>query len=460
MYDRDTLIAIGRSAAAAVRTRDKWIHRYVEAVTFPRPDARVYRRNISIDFTIPQITPVPNSDPARYYVPLSLLRKWPPLLRLDLRTGGGDPIPLLTARQNGIVDCALLTALAQAALISKGLHLTSEIEELIEKLAKSRGDEASKALVSLVPPDILGHADAPYQALREDTTFADVAGGLRDSSVLWLRVQGAPGDREIVKFSYDIPLTWRVQGLAQSFGFKPFTARFETPHIGGSGSYHLIISTPAPLKVSDAQLVISEARTAEGQPQEEQVVAVCNADQEEAEEQLAQNKLRLYVKRLGREGRFYITGDRAGAHGEAWIALLSEKRGFLRAAAWSASCVAVLVSAYFAVLGRVLRHTDVAVTVLLLAPALLAYLVVRPSQHILVGQFLSGARTTLLLSGALPIVGAAAIAVNGEDWTCGLKICFGVLALAAWLATFVLSATVLLPRENDKRPLSRTNSSS
>ena len=83
-------------------------------MTFPSPEARIYRRSVSIDFTIPKIPPVPNSaapmaDPpkspgqtdeqgtvARYYVPLSLLKKWPPVIRLDLRSNSGDPVPLLT----------------------------------------------------------------------------------------------------------------------------------------------------------------------------------------------------------------------------------------------------------------------------------------------------------------------------------------------------------------------------
>src|SRR4051794_4689675 len=106
MRELDRLREVGNSAAVALASQNDWIHRRVETITFPFPDQPIYRRHISIDFSVPGgLKPVRDHPPvaagttpvaARYYVPLSLVRKWPPLPRLDLRDPEGRPIPFLT----------------------------------------------------------------------------------------------------------------------------------------------------------------------------------------------------------------------------------------------------------------------------------------------------------------------------------------------------------------------------
>jgi hypothetical protein len=99
MYEKDKLEAVGRSAADVLHNRHEWIHRRVESLSFPSPDASIDRRYLSIDFTIPNVAPIQHAGRNRYYVPLSLIRKWPPLLRLDL-TYEGHSVPFLTRTQN------------------------------------------------------------------------------------------------------------------------------------------------------------------------------------------------------------------------------------------------------------------------------------------------------------------------------------------------------------------------
>jgi hypothetical protein len=472
VYDEATLKAIGRSAAAAVRSQHEWIHRRVEAVTFPWPEAGVYRRSVSIDFTIPQIRPVRgrhdtaegDTDPTasgkagRYYVPLSLLKKWPPVNRLDLRSGAGQPVPLLTTQQNGIVDSELLVALAEAALEAAHLSLPPEVADTIRLLAKSRGDEASRALLSLVPPNKLGTPDDIHRVLRSDRLFTDLAGGLRDSTILWLRVDGHPGDREIVKFAYEIPLDWKVgEWTAQAFGLKPFSTKFESPHFGGTGSYHLNIRVPSPLSICDAQIGIIEPQTAEGDPDVDKLVGSCTARELDKSVRIARDTLQLYASRLGQEARFYVRGERTGARGEAWVALMLPKRSFPYAASIGSLAVAILLTAYFLRLSEVLALAEPAVAILALVPALLAYLVVRPAEHVIVGQFLAGARRVVTAAAGLPLIGAVAIVANGRDWTSGLKIIFAVLVALAWIASGVLSAGIALPRSSKRQPFSGPN---
>jgi hypothetical protein len=116
--------------------------------------------------------------------------------------------------------------------------------------------------------------------------------------------------------------------------------------------------------------------------------------------------------------------------------------------------VALLLTAYFLRLAEVLTRPEPAVAVLVLVPALLAYLVVRPAEHVIVGQFLTAARRVVTAAAGLPLVGSVAIVVNGEDWSCSLKLVFALLAVLAWIAAGVLAAGVVLPRGSKRRPFS------
>lgn len=89
-------------------------------------------------------------------------------------------------------------------------------------------------------------------------------------------------------------------------------------------------------------------------------------------------------------------------------------------------------------LGSSLRDREAVVTTLLVAPALLAYLVVRPADHAVVGQYVAGLRRVLIALGVIPLAAAAALAV-ATGWTLGLK-----LGLVAATVLGALSTVVLL----------------
>src|SRR4051794_436160 len=92
-----------------------WIHRRVESISFT--ERLTVQRRISVDFTIkeqfsPFIAGRDSEHPSLYFLPIALLRKWPPLMQLDLRTAEGDPIPLLTTGKNREIDAAVLRRIA------------------------------------------------------------------------------------------------------------------------------------------------------------------------------------------------------------------------------------------------------------------------------------------------------------------------------------------------------------
>lgn len=454
MYSREKLAKVGNAAAPAVASQSDWIHRRVERISFPSPEEPVYRRHVSVDFTIPpDLLPVQEESGGakRFYVPLSLVLKWPPLLRLDLRDAVGRPIPFLTGEQNAVLDAAVLKALAHKAI---GSSLSPEIAAAIEKVAADR-ETAKEGLRALLPaPDEteqLSRLDDERKKLRMDPVFVGAAGGLRDSTFLWLRVVGAPGDREIVKFSYDIPMEVRVGPLsAASFGFRAFIAEFDSPHIGSSSSYHLTISAPAPIKVVDSQLRLQKGPdiTTKGE-QATSVVGECTA----ATSPIKKDGLVMYTEPMGDQGRFYLTGERSGSVGEARVALIADK-GLARSGSFAAALIALLLTGYSSRLAAVLELNEAAVTLALAAPALLAYILVRPVQHQFARGFTVGTRGTLAFSGLLPMLGAAAIVLSGGDYSPGLRISFEVLSGLAWLAAAVLFLSFALPIGKRAKPLS------
>lgn len=455
MHSRKQLEEAGRTAAPTLRRQEEWVHRRVEAVTFPSPEEPVYRRHVSVDFTIPELSPVPHGSGggARYYVPLSFIRKWPPLLRLDLRNGRDEPIPFLTGAQNAALDKAVLTALAEEATTEK--LDDDEIHKAIKDLITERDDAAAEGLRVLLPPlaseDQVDNLDRIRQELRADPLFVAVAGGLRDSTFLWLRVEGEPGDREIVKFSYDIPMDVNIGSWsAASFGFRPFLADFGSPHIGSSSSYHLTISIPSPLEVVDTEVRLVKRQSPDQQAVDYgEIVASCAASSSRVDS----GDLTIYTEPVGGQGRFYVTGERSGCTGEAHVALIADK-GLARNSWFAATMIAALLTTYSLRLGSVLELNEAAVTLALVAPALLAYLLVRPAQHEFVRSFTTGIRRLLAISGLLPMLGAAAIVLSGGDRSTVLCDVFIGLASMAWALAVLLLLSAVFPLGDSARPLS------
>lgn len=229
-----------------------------------------------------------------------------------------------------MADAAVLRTLARHALERQGLPLDDQTAADIDRLAgvrpsaglpPPRTDVLTGALLSLIPPRTLGDLTPPQEALRKDRLFVELAGALRDFTLLWMRVDGKPGDREVVKLSYDAPFAARVRPWSrQAFGIAPFEVGFQAPHLGGSGSYHLAVSVPPPLRITDGALIVRESRTAEGYPDHVRPIAACTAGRQEDDRRTAEGYLSLYAHTEARDARFYVSGPRNGGSGEARIA--------------------------------------------------------------------------------------------------------------------------------------------
>jgi hypothetical protein len=436
----------------------------VESVTFPARNDPIVRRHLSIDFSIPEELAAIDGDADRhpdddlfFYVPVSVLRKWPPVLQLDLRNEQDEAIPLLTRDQNAVTDGALLLSLAEDVTRGSPVLRESDIPGHLETIAARPGDEARAALTAIIPPDP-DHDDELQRALRVSPEFLDLAGGLVDNTLLWLRVCGRRSERTIVKFAYDVARELDVSAWDQAaFGIAPHEAKVETPHIGSAGSYHLAVVSPAPLDIVDAELTLSRRLTPLHNVDEGEVIARCTAEQSRELEgpmqpHLEERDLRLYAGTAGSQARFYIAGRRDGWFGSLRISIAVQKSGFLQGAAIAGTLIAALLVAYALGFGTISKKPERITSVLLLVPPLLAYLVVRPSDHQLARDFLSGTRRLLLISGLLPIINAASLAIGGDaSWVEATAWCSGcvaaVLAVVLWLG-------VWLPTGGRKMPLS------
>jgi hypothetical protein len=433
----DRLVAVGASAASALTSQEAWIHRRVESITFPFPDRPVYRRHVSIDFTIPagldaaaheRGAPGPTRPP-RYYVPLSLVKRWPPLPRLDLRDEAGRPMPFLTARQNAILDSVALQGVALEASGS----ISDDLQRTIAKVAAagSRADRAA-ALEDILraPPDSDQTREATaHRSVIASRGFCALGQALIENSLLWLRIEGWPEDREIVKFSYDVPLERKQFGewSRPSFGLEPFVFEFEVPHLGTTSSYHCNIVAPTPLEVVRGALALFEpsAHAAAPAALAGQVRHSVDSVRPRPRSQL----IELYAGVAESQAKFYASGDRTGLQGKLWVALLIQSEGLLGGALGAGVAALAILLSFTALLSATVQLPEAAAPVLLISPGVLGYLLVRPSEHVFVGGFLVALRRVVIGSGVPPVLGAAVLSLSEGHATALEYIAFSALTL-------------------------------
>jgi len=444
----DRLIRVGSSAAHALLSQDEWIHRRVESITFPFPNRPVYRRHISVDFTIPEglaaaVEAVGDPGPLRpprYYAPLSLVRRWPPLPRLDLRDPTGCPNPFLTERQNALLDSAALLALAEQ--VSPGLpeDLRLPIAQIAAGESQAERHSALSKVIDEVPAEALrGEGPDAHRALSANSRFCSLARKLIGHSLLWLRVDGWPEDRTIVKFSYDVPIEGEPENWGRrSFGLEPFVFEFEVPHLGDTSSYHCNVVAPAPLEVVRAEMKLEERQPADD-PKADQV-------RHHADSTLPRprsDSIDLFAGLAESQAKFYASGDRTGLEGNLWVAVLIQNQGLLQGALGVGLASVAILLAFLLFLPEAVEIADATAAVLLISPAVLGYLSVRPAEEALAGDFLVGLRRLIMLSGAPPVAAATAFALSSHDASTALYIALGVcVTIQAALTAGILLAYI------------------
>lgn len=473
-----------------------WIHRRVDSMTFT--DALMVRVWTSIDFTIPpEAVPFAKVDGEDvFYLPVTILAKWPPVMRFDLRDEKNRPVSLLTTDKNREVDAALLRAMAPE-------HPSSdEAPRLCGLLgAIARKDELHAAAAQT---EILTILEQFVDSMSEDDrlgwgTMRQLIAPLVSNSLLWARVTGRPDTRKIVKYGFEQPVAQPLFFLRSVLGWMSWRETsnvYAIPRVDWAQNYHLQIDAPAGLLLHGANLVLKapqhsvspEGRARPPRPSMGELLGgIVQVLRDGAGEvgRLTDETREAARQRLAKLGRFAAEADPGiarrpireqfyePAKGAAW-AWPHSKRAYLyvsrpgdpfavakfsfiappssvRGPFVAAVILAALMTTITVRAAAIALHDGEAVTALVVVPAVIGALVFRPGEHPLVRRHIVGVRAMLVLAGAAPVLAAIVLLTQTHATAKGLLVFFVPLAVVAWLAAAALGLSMLLPAKGYPR---------
>lgn len=379
--DTALLRTLGAKSAPCMDPASRWVHRRVEAVSWI--DARVWRRRVSIDFTIPHGLPAVPRRGGRdlFYVPVASLQKWPPLLGLDLQARGLST-HLLTSPANGVIDEALLYAIARRTM---GTLFAPRVRDAIATLAKGTDLD----LLTNAYDEVAGAIHTGVDVARRNRLLA-LADTMVRANPLWFPVLGHHGERHVVKFSYDEEIQVRTRGIfrrtAIGLAWVPQRTWVELDHLGDSRSCHIDVIAPEGLAVaSDPELYfVSDVGSGASDDPNSTLLDIQTAGQ----------RLHAYVK--------------AAQPGEALldVSVTARRHGFVSGAWVAAAGVTLMLGLFWRWASSMTHDTAASVAILVVVPVLLGYIAVRPVIHPVAVAQVARVRDLLMISGALSVFAA------------------------------------------------------
>lgn len=415
-----------------------WVHRRVETIQFETYDT--YRRQISVDFTLPansgELT-LAGDDQEVYFTPLTLLKKRP-LTNFDLRDEAGAAIPLLTKDRNASLAASLLAGLASlvAPPLLKEAHGSvppPDIDLVFMKLALTEGDSGVDPVDELQPVEGMEEASCLWrEQLLTDRRFLATARILTQNYLVIVPLCGPTGVRRILKLSYDEPPTrsdawlqdapaegvfrkvlgWivgeeigprprsrpRPRRIRRSLGLMSDVRSISVPAASYGAGYHLEFVAPDGLNITRGDLI----------PIRNKKVA------RESIQTLRDSRRRahLYLPR-GTDLPFGASEAAAVVHLRPSSATLVRATALL-----SLFTTVLLVFVGFRWEGLV-ENIGVVPGLLLIVPAGLAALVARPGEASITTQLLLGIRSMAIFEGFCAFA-AAALIVGGRSCEPGL----------------------------------------
>ncbi len=400
----------GELAAELVLPGSDWVHRRVQRVSYR--DSRLLVNRLSVDFTVPD---------AGGYVPVSVLPKWPPVYRLDFERADGSPIPLLTSVENGLADEGLMLALAAKAS-------PSSLED----------EEFRKALKSLCcGPET--HLEASFDTFRDRLVddaadpkverLLDLAAALTDATLLWYPVEPSEvGRRTVCKLEYlirNFESERMLRRVARSLSWRFPADYIPLWHIGADANFHVDIEAPSVLVIRSLQTRYfwfgNPSPDSGGEP---------DADTKQAE--AVELRPEEYSDIEGGLAHIYVSGRRP--LGADLITTFAPSPGVVASMFGAALLIAVLVTGFYHWRGAIgqVHNVDAAVAVLILIPALIGYIVNRPSDPPHARRFLLGVQMLSLAASAVPLLMAVLLLRYAGDGDCLQRAWLGPL-IASWV---------------------------
>jgi hypothetical protein len=439
--------------------KEAWIFRRVEKITFE--DRTTVRRHISLDFEVPDVHLASGDSHEKSYVPVSVLRSWPPVHNFDLRDGSGAILPLLSRKTTNALDLTVLRRVAQWAMGDSAMEVSDQLQRIVYGAGR-RPRDAYRVLRSALEDEVL---ELPPDNAERYERFLDLAAVMCDSTMLWIEVDRQdPGARRVIKLAYDEPVRsrlFRILSVLNSLSWRSVIVAFDVPHIGDANSYHLEIDAPAPLEMVMARLDLSS--------DEPFPTAIARFRHRLAgfQRSLSAALLRRlhrpplplqdaewwgrHVEIVSRRAHLYVSGNRPRAYALATVSMLPQRRGVLTASAVSTLLIAGVVSAfhhlapyiYSAAIAKPASTAlfSVSVSFMLLTPALLTYVLLKGPEHPLAQHLFVGVRVvvTAAVLTATTAAGALIWSVATRDphalqtWSLwSMRATWVLAAMAAW----------------------------
>ena len=476
---------LARESSSSLRDTQGWLHRRVERISYT--DRLMMRRRVSVDFTIPRDLPPFSDGPGRksvFFVPVGLVRKWPPLMMWDFRASDDGPLPFLTSAKNAKVDAEALFGLAPAGELRDRLRPNLvAIPELSEADARRELAAMTESLRAHVKKLTITELDAWRRVVW-------VAGTMVGNSVVWARTEGAVGERHIVKFEFQQPVERELvlrRRILSAFSWGAIRVFLNLPNLGERGSYHLEITPPPGLEISTLHPLSLSAlpptrfsRSISQMSTWRRIVRIPYT----VARQLVRAVRSKWNTVFGMSGPVdgnmppYLLKPKIGepyywnAREKAYLYIESTQNQFAFARIDMAVSRGVLirpalvVASIIAAFLTVATHNAVAmgeevvasVTLLLLVPGFLGFLAIRPGEHPLVSRHLAGVTLLVIVATALPAVAAFVLIVARRSTASGvvidehtLHIWWRSLSWASWAIVVSLIFSWLLPVPEDQR---------
>lgn len=234
----------------------EWVHRRVEKVELSTPTH--FKRAVSLDFTLPvgAATSVEWFDGESVnLVVLDVLAKRP-VQGFSSFDVNGQPLPILTRRQNGAVSTAGLIEYGHEVLRAAGLpELTVEQRSLIETVVTCSPVEARAALSEL----LIGDTEASC-ALEHDVGFVQLAAMLASSFLLIGMSVATPGRRSVIKLEYEESMVpggdkrTRWGRFSEALGLRSTSCEIPAHSFMDCESFHFEVVAPDGVELVDIVL--------------------------------------------------------------------------------------------------------------------------------------------------------------------------------------------------------------
>jgi D-xylose transport system ATP-binding protein len=422
-------------------TMKNWVHRRVESVEFRDDTTHVGR--VSIDLQVPPHAPRRILDDGRVMrlLPLTALSKQHRLKNFDIRDENGASLSLLTT----IERTGLLTSgLRELATVSAGRELDPSLVADLRTMIVEEQEEAEWIFSRWrnAEPGTLRHD------LAHDHPFKSVLKRLIRNTVAIVSLDDLPELQRVIKYTYEEPFkytrsthldprswveeepqhptwdwseaddqeAWRAEepaisrlglqrGALVALGWAPRVAYLNAPAVEDARSYHLEVTAPSGVEINGAALIVT-------------------SDERRSRPDTAASQIDIDRSGESRVHMLFRNPTGAGSRGRAMVLLLPDRREVLLALYAALLIAVVMLAGCFWVAvglpraaqqgqgsGSIEQRAAVA-TLLLVLPAILATLLVKPTEHAMAQHLMNATRLQLIASGVLLYLAAGALVVG------------------------------------------------